>query len=135
MGPHRELELEQKLVRGKTVGVTGAPELAANLAKLTRPVSHNQSPACVDQMRAVESAGPVKSSAQEPAPRELVIGRNVESLGGRIDVHGLLGTVPDVLETTHKRVVNRAAQGLPSHGGVHSIELVNQRLGNWRMAA
>src|SRR2546430_2012169 len=38
MRPHRKLELEQKLVRGQTVGVTGTPELAANLAELARPV-------------------------------------------------------------------------------------------------
>src|SRR5437660_1329129 len=42
MGPHRKLELEQKFVRGEMIGVTGAPELAANLAELARPVGHNQ---------------------------------------------------------------------------------------------
>src|SRR5439155_6673741 len=61
--------------------------------------------------------------------------RDIESRWSRADMQGLLGAVPDVLETAHKRVVNRAPQGLPSQRGVDSVELIDQRLSDRRVAA
>src|SRR5260370_22303580 len=134
MRPHGKLELEQQLVRGQTLGVTGTPELAANLAELARPVGHNKRSSGIDQVRVVETAGTIETSAHKPAPRDLVIRGNVESRGSRKDMHRLLGAVPDVFETSHKCVVNRAPQGLPPQRCVASIQLIDQPLSHPRLA-
>src|SRR5437879_12788626 len=99
MRPHRKLELEQKLVRGQAVSITGTPELSANLAELARPVGQNQRSAGVDQLGVVEAAGTIEAAAQEPSPRELVIRGNIESRGRRADIHGLLCDARSVLAT------------------------------------
>ena len=42
VGADGELELEQKLVRGPVVAITGAAELAADLAEFARPVGEDK---------------------------------------------------------------------------------------------
>src|SRR5215467_9137946 len=134
MRPHRKLKLEQKFVRRQSLRVTGALELPANLAELARPVSQDQRSPGVDQLRVVEATGMVVACTEKPSARDLVFSGNVEARRGRKGLQRLFGTVPDVLETAHQRVVNRAPQRLPAHRGVHAIELVDQGLSDRRMA-
>src|SRR5579871_1784360 len=149
-----ELELEKKFVRGSILAVMGASELPADLAELARPISKYERSArvlqhgqrgqqgiqrrdeairrilqtVVDPLRAVESA------SQEPASRELIVARNVET-EGRYRGHRLLDTAPDDLAASNKRVINRAPQRFPTNGGVHSVDFVDHVRSDGRVPA
>src|SRR6185295_3516200 len=75
--PDGELELEQELVGGRSECVVGAPVLAADLAELAWPERQEQRPAVVEQRGIVGVIGTVVAGAGEPAPRELIIPRDI----------------------------------------------------------
>src|SRR5689334_6604445 len=132
MRTHRKLELKKKFIGGESFAVARAPELAAYLAELGGPVSEEQRAARVVQGRIGDSLRPVEAGADKPAPRELVIPGKIVSerflhrahanLGREIRTYR--GARPDELAAGQERVIDRAAERLPSQRGVHSVQLV-----------
>src|SRR5512140_1634727 len=104
MSAHRELELKQKFVGREILAVTGAAQLAADLAELAWPLRQDGRAAGVLELRVVEPFGAIEASAHKPAPPQLVIARDVVSERLR-QRHGL-GTRPDEFAAGDKRVID-----------------------------
>src|SRR6185503_10984689 len=97
MCTYRKLELKKKLVGDHLLGITGTPDLPADLAKLAWPVSEDQRPAGVVEGGVGEPFGLVETRAKEPAAGELIIARNVIAERPGHKAERLLGARPDEL--------------------------------------
>src|SRR5438094_72739 len=98
-----ELQLKKQLVDTARVTVARATELPADLAELRRPEGERRRETAIVRDGAVgEAVGGIDAHAGEPALRELVVGRGVETIE---TLAGITSAISDCLESPDERVV------------------------------
>ena len=155
MRPHGEHKLENQLVRRQPFAVPRAPELSAHLAEFAGPISEDERSARVLEQavegklrnaarrslricrKTIAALRTVESSAEEPAPAELVIAGHVKAERSgcgldniRLSLAEAAGELrdarprPDELAPPDERMVDRAPQRLPSQREIGAEQLI-----------
>src|SRR5258705_4517985 len=122
MGADGKLELEQQLVRVRSIRVLGVPILPADLAEFTGPVRQHRGSASIEERRVVRTLRIVVTPGQPPPSRELVFARQVIAHAPLPPVE-LLAIAPDDFAAPDELVVNRARQRTPSKRRIDAKEV------------
>src|SRR5262245_7795276 len=95
----RELELEQELVRFRSLGVIGSPKLSTDLTELARPIREHERLPRVVKVGDRQQIGSIEAHASKPAARELIVARQVPPTRV-LETVRLIASADDVLAAT-----------------------------------
>src|SRR5437667_12699973 len=119
---NRKLELEQELVRDRTVAVYRMAILAPHLTELARPIRQNERLTGVEQGGVVRSVGSIVARPGKPSARELVIARDVVPHRFLLTSE-LVAAAPNHFGPTDEGMIDGPLHRPPSKRGVDSVQL------------
>ena len=122
MRTQRENQLHEQLIAVSILSISGKAILSAKLAEFAGPISQRCSRAFVSQIVELAAVRPIKSSAGKPPAPELIVTGCIPAERPLL-TRKLLPLAPDEFASPNKRMIDRAAQRLPPHRGVNSVEL------------
>src|SRR3989449_10478316 len=132
VGAHHEQELEQKFVGVGEAIVGHIPQmaitiLATDLAELAGPIGENTGKTSVRQVGICGAAAAIEAAAESPAAVDAVFGIGIEAesvLGlESVGQGNLIACAPKEFGAEEERMVDGAAERLPTESGVGGIKV------------